>query len=83
MAPGYREVSREDFRFPAGKDSVPGPADLGPGKPPCLLGFSPHHLEEELPRPITKEEGLAEPWGSWEGDPRLVALEGEEGKSPI
>jgi hypothetical protein len=40
-------------------------------------------LEEEFPWSFPKEEGFAEPWGSWEGDQGLVALEGEEGKPSI
>jgi len=40
-------------------------------------------LKEELSGSLPKEEGLAEPWGSWEGDQDLVALKGEEGEPPI
>jgi hypothetical protein len=40
-------------------------------------------LEEEFSRAFPKKKSFAEPWGSWEGDQGLVALEGEEGKPPI
>jgi hypothetical protein len=40
-------------------------------------------LKEKFSGAFPKEKGFAEPWGSWEGDESLVALEGEEGKASI
>jgi hypothetical protein len=40
-------------------------------------------LKEEFSWPFPKKKGFAEPWGSWEADQGLVALERKKGEASI
>jgi hypothetical protein len=80
---GDRRASREDLRIPAGEDSVPGAADLGPGDPFSFFSFGPHHLEEEFSGPsrrrraspslggLGKETKASSPWKERRESPRF------------